>query len=149
MSFIGNIAAAQSARAIGNYNAQMYWQQAEYARAKAERKLTAYEQLDKPRIIKQQSRDYSNFFVNVMKSGVEFTGTPYEVAMAYKFNQATDLAIADYNQNMDNIDMVNRSLLLQAKGMGAEFEGRLIARGEYIKTAGSLLGSANLGGSAS
>ena len=149
MSFIGNLVTAYTARAIGDFNAQMYWQQADYARRQAEVAEAAYNKLDRPRIVKKQSLDYSNFFVNVMKSGVEFTGTPYEVAMAYKFNQATDLAIADYNQNMENIDMVNRSLLLQAKGMGAEFEGRLIARGEYIKTAGSLLGSANLGGSAS
>ena len=35
--------------------------------------------------------------------------------------------------------MVNRSLLLEAKGMGEEFRGRLTARAEYIKTGGSLL----------
>ena len=139
MSFIGNLAAAYSAQAIGKYNAQMYQQQAAYARRQAEVKEAAYNQLDRPRIVKKQALDYSNFFVNVMRSGVEFTGTPYEVAMAYKFNQATDLAVSDYNENMDNIDMVNRSLLLEAKGMGEEFRGRLTARAEYIKTGGSLL----------
>ena len=139
MSFIGNLAAAYSARAIGDYNARMYQQQAAYAKQQAVMREKAYNQLDRPRIVKKQSLDFSNFFVNIMRSGVEFTGTPYEVAMAYKFNQATDLAIADYNQNMDNIDMVNRSLLLEAKGLGEEFRGRLTARAEYIKTGGSLL----------
>ena len=139
MAFIGNIAAAYRARAIGDYNAQMYQQQAAYARRQAEVKEAAYNQLDRPRILRKQALDYSNFFVNVMRSGVEFRVTPYEVAMAYKFNQATDLAVSDYNENMDNIDMVNRSLLLEAKGMGEEFRGRLTARAEYIKTGGSLL----------
>ena len=146
MAFIGNIAAAYSARAIGEYNAQMYWQQADYARRQAEVRTAAYNQLDRPRIVKKQALDFSNFFVNVMRSGVEFTGTPYEVAMAYKFNQATDLAIADYNENMDNIDMVNRSLLLESKGLGEQFRGRLTARAEYIKTGGSLLTMAMGGG---
>ena len=139
MAFIGNLASAYSARAIGDYNAQMYQQQAAYARRQAEVRTAAYNQLDRPRIVKKQALDFSNFFVNIMTSGVEFTGTPYEVAMAYKFNQATDLAVSDYNENMDNIDMVNRSLLLEAKGMGEEFRGRLTARAEYIKTGGSLL----------
>jgi len=146
MSFIGNLAAAYSARAIGDYNAQMYQQQAAYARRQAEVRTAAYNQLDRPRIVKKQALDYSNFFVNVMRSGAEFTGTPYEVAMAFKFNQATDLVIADYNESMDNIDMVNRSLLLEAKGLGEEFRGRLTARAEYIKTGGSLLTIAMGGG---
>ena len=146
MAFIGNLAAAYSARAIGDYNAQMYQQQAAYAKQQAVMREKAYNQLDRPRIVKKQSLDFSNFFVNVMRSGVEFTGTPYEVAMAYKFNQATDLAVSDYNENMDNIDMVNRSLLLEAKGMGEEFRGRLTARAEYIKTGGSLLTMAMGGG---
>ena len=139
MAFIGNIAAAYSAQAIGKYNAQMYQQQAAYARRQAEVRTAAYNQLDRPRIVKKQALDFSNFFVNVMRSGVEFTGTPYEVAMAYKFSQATDLAVSDYNENMDNIDMVNRSLLLESKGLGEQFRGRLTARAEYIKTGGSLL----------
>ena len=146
MAFIGNLAAAYSAQAIGKYNAQMYWQQADYARRQAEVRTAAYNQLDRPRIVKKQALDYSNFFVNVMRSGAEFTGTPYEVAMAFKFNQATDLVIADYNESMDNIDMVNRSLLLEAKGIGEEFRGRLTARAEYIKTGGSLLTMAMGGG---
>ena len=143
MSFIGNIAAAQSARAIGNYNAQMYWQQAEYARAKAERKLTAYEQLDKPRIIKQQSRDYSNFFVNILSSGAEFSGTPFLSALTYRVNQNLDLTIANYNATVDYQDEINNASLLEAKGIGEKFQGRMTARTEYFKAAGSLLGGYN------
>jgi len=147
MSFIGNIAAAQSARAIGNYNAQMYQQQAEYARAKAERKLTAYEQLDKPRIIKQQSRDYSNFFVNILSSGAEFSGTPFLSALTYRVNQNLDLTIANYNATVDYQDEINNASLLEAKGIGEKFQGRMTARTEYFKAAGSLLAGAGAGGS--
>ena len=143
MSFIGNIAAAQTAKAIGSYNAQMYWQQAEYARAKAERKLTAYEQLDKPRIIKQQSRDYSNFFVNILSSGAEFSGTPFLSALTYRVNQNLDLTIANYNATVDYQDEINNASLLEAKGIGEKFQGRMTARAEYFKAAGSLLAGAN------
>jgi len=147
MSFIGNLATAYSARAIGDYNAQMYWQQAEYARAKAERKLTAYEQLDKPRIIKQQSRDYSNFFVNILSSGAEFSGTPFLSALTYRVNQNLDLTIANYNATVDYQDEINNASLLEAKGIGEKFQGRMTARTEYFKAAGSLLAGAGAGGS--
>jgi len=145
MSFIGNLATAYSARAIGDYNAQMYWQQAEYARAKAERKLTAYEQLDKPRIIKQQSRDYSNFFVNILSSGAEFSGTPFLSALTYRVNQNLDLTIANYNATVEYQDEINNASLLEAKGIGEKFQGRMTARAEYFKAAGSLLAGAGAG----
>ena len=142
MSFIGNLATAYSARAIGHYNAQLYAQQAAYARRQAEVDEAAYYQLDRPRLVKRQASEYSNFFVDTLYSGFEFSGSAYEVALDYRFNQATDMVIADYNQKIDNIDAINRSLLLEAKGIGEEFKGRLTARAEYIRTAGSLLSMA-------
>ena len=36
MSFIGNFAAAQSAKAIGKYNSDLYYQQAQLAKKKAD-----------------------------------------------------------------------------------------------------------------
>ena len=43
MSFIGNIAAAQTAKAIGNYNKRVYDEQYKYETAKAEAKAKFYD----------------------------------------------------------------------------------------------------------
>ena len=74
---LGSIAAAQASIQIGKYNAQMYQQQAAYQNAKALQQREVYNKLDRPRLLKQQKRDYSNFFVSLLSSGVEFRGTPY------------------------------------------------------------------------
>ena len=50
-----------------------------------------------------------------------------------------DLALADYNQKVTNNDLINQSLLLEAKGQGERLKGDLTARSEFAKAAGSLL----------
>ena len=53
MSFIGNFAAAQSAKAIGKYNERSIYQQAQLARKKAEVEREVYNRVDRPRLIKK------------------------------------------------------------------------------------------------
>ena len=143
MAFLGNIVAAYAAQKIGEYNAQLYTQQAAFAKAKAEQNRVAYNQLDRPRLEKKFKSDYSNFYVSLLTSGAQFTGSPYEAALEFQVNQATDLAIADYNESVDYIDTVNQSLLLAAKGRGERFKGRMTAGVQLLEAGGSLLAGAN------
>ena len=143
MAFIGSLVAAQTARAIGEYNAKVNRQQAAYWDAKAEQNRVAYNQIDKPRLLKKQSRDYSNFFVNLLSTGAEFSGTNYAMALEYSFEQATDVAIADYNESLDFMENRNQSLLFETKAQGDIYKGRLGAVSEYAKAGGSLLSMAN------
>ena len=138
---LGSIAAAQASIQIGKYNAQMYQQQAAYQNAKALQQEEVYNKLDRPRLIKKQNRDYSNFFVQTLMGGVEAgTGSAYESLLEFQVNQKTDLDIADYNQSIDFIDAKNQSLMLTAKGESEAFKGRALAGPEYIKAGASLLG---------
>ncbi len=50
MSFIGNFAAAQSAKSIGAYNQSVYYEQAAYERKKAAVNKRTYDQVTKPLI---------------------------------------------------------------------------------------------------
>ena len=143
MAFIGSIVGGFAAQQIGKYNAALYNQQAAYAKQQSVMREKVYENLDRPRLIKKQERDYSNFFVSLLTSGVEFRGTPYDAALEFQVNQALDLSIADYNQKMDNIDSINQSLLLAAKAQGEIFKGKMTASTEYVKAGGSLLGELN------
>jgi len=143
MAFIGSIVAAQAATKIGEYNAKVNRQQAAYWDAKAASQRAVYNQIDKPRLLKAQKREYSNFFVNLLSTGAEFTGTNYAMALEYSFEQATDVAIADYNESLDFIENRNQSLLFETKAQGDIYKGRLGAVSEYAKAGGSLLSMAN------
>ena len=123
MSFIGNIAAAQSAKAIGKYNEGLAYQQAAYERKKAAVREKVYNNIERPRFVDQQEKAYANFFVSALRTGAEFREgtTPFLVGV----------------ENLQN--QINQSLLLEAKGRGERLKGDLTARAEMFKAAGSLL----------
>ena len=143
MAFIGNIVGAYAAQQIGEYNAQLYNQQAAYADAKAKQQRTAYNQLDRPRLVNQQQRDYSEFFVSRMLTGAEFSGTAFDAALDFEVNQALDLSIADYNESIEYDEARNQSLLLQARAEGEIYRGQLTAGVQLAKAGGSLLSEWN------
>ena len=143
MSFIGDIVAAKSAAAIGKYNAAVNTEQAKYWNAKAEQDRAIFHQLDRPRLVKQQNRDYSNFFVNTLMTGAEFSGTNYAMALAYKIEQGTDLVIADHNESIAFMENRNQSLLYETKALGDIYKGKLGEITGYAKATGSLLAMAN------
>ena len=143
MAFIGNIVGAYAAQQIGEYNAQLYNQQAAYADAKAQQQRTAYNQLDRPRLVNQQQRDYSEFFVSRMLTGAEFSGTAFDAALDFQVNQALDLSIADYNESIEYDEAINQSLLLQSRAEGERYRGQLTAGVQLAKAGGSLLGDLN------
>tara|TARA_R100000734_G_C3269759_1_gene66025 strand:- start:173 stop:628 length:456 start_codon:yes stop_codon:yes gene_type:complete len=145
MSFLGNFAAAQSAKAIGAYNRDLYKAQSQYAKAKADINLKTYNQITRPLLVKKFKKNYSQFKVNALNTGAEMREgeSTYLAALEFNINQATDLIIADYNAKMDKMDQDNQSILLAAKGTGEAFKGDLTARTETIKGFGSLLSTAN------
>ena len=143
MAFIGNIVGAYAAQQIGEYNATLYNQQAAYADAKAQQQRTAYNQLDRPRLVNQQQRDYSQFFVSRMLTGAEFSGTAFDAALDFQVNQALDLSIADYNESIEYDEAINQSLLLQSRAEGERYKGQLTAGVQLAKAGGSLLSEWN------
>ena len=144
MAFLGNIVGAYAAQQIGEYNAQLYSQQAAYADAKAAQQRAAYNQLDRPRLIKQQQRDYSDFFVSSLLSGAEFSGSAFDTALDFQVNQALDLSIADYNESIEYDEARNQSLLLQSRAEGERYRGQLTAGVQLAKAGGTLLGDLNI-----
>ena len=141
MSFIGNIAAAQTAKTLGKYNSSVTYQEAAYERKKAVIREKVYNQIEKPRFLDQQEQQYSNFFVSALRSGAEFREgtTPFFVGIKNKTNQMLDLALSDYNNKVTVNDMINQSILIEARGKGERLKGDLTARAQYMAAAGSLL----------
>ena len=141
--FIGSLIAAQTATRIAEYNAKVNHQQAAYWDKKTEAQRAAYNQIDKPRLLKDQQRKKSNFFVNVLRTGAEFSGTNYAMALAFDIEQATDLVIADYNESLDFMENRNQSILYRTKAQSDIYKGRLTEISEYAEAGGSLLSMAN------
>ena len=65
MSFIGDIAGGYGAKQLGKYNNSLLKTQSKLEEAEAERKLAVWNQLDKPRLIKNQDTEFSDFFVKI------------------------------------------------------------------------------------
>ena len=145
MSFLGNIAAAQSAKAISKYNNSVIQQQVSYSNAKRKINAQSYNEFTRPILVKRFKKDNSSDFVTFINSGAEIRPdeSPYLTLLENSYNRATDLAIRDFNQEMDQTELTNQSLRLAAKGRGQLFQGQLTARTEYYKAAGSLLSTAN------
>ena len=143
MSFIGNIAAAQSAKALGKYNQDVFNQQAALQRRKTEIARNAYNDIDRIRLVKNQETQYDNLFVNLLRSGAEVRlgDSSYEVLLETRYNQMTDLAIEDFNSQQAYYDGINQASLLESKGVGENFKGQLTARAEYFKAAGTMFGN--------
>ena len=141
MAFIGNIAAAQTAKAIGNYNKAVFDQQWKFEDAKTKAKAAFYEKVERPKLIDDQIFAYSQFFVDALRTGAEFRPgeTTWLVALRNKQKMALDLSMADYNKEVERIDAVNQARLIKAKGVGAQYEGLMTARAEYMKAGASLL----------
>ena len=141
MSFLGNLAAAGSAKAIGKYNASVAYEEAQYERKKAAVREEIYKTVEKPRLLDLQDQQYSKFFVDALNTGAEFREgtTPFLVGLKNKQLQSFDLAMADHNQKVMQNDFENQSILITARGTGERLKGDLTARTQYMKAAGSLL----------
>ena len=145
MSALGNIAAAQTAKRIGSYNAKVTRMERDFLDAKREVNIKFYNNVTKPLLLKNQEKARANLFVSSLRTGAEVREgtTPYDVLLENNVNQAFNVVLADYNNEMDAQDQLNQSLMLEAKAAGQEYAGRMTARSQYFAAAGSLLSDAN------
>jgi len=145
MSALGNIAAAQSAKRIGAYNAKVTRMERDFILAKRDVNKKFYQKVTKPLLLKNQKKAEANLFVSSLRTGAEVRAgtTPYDVILENNINQAFNVVIADYNDEMDANDQLNQSLMLEAKAQGQEYAGRMTARAQKFAAVGSLLSDAN------
>ena len=62
MSFIGNIATAQTAKALGKYNEALNNQQSAFLKKKEAAQTKVYNSIERPRFKDQQEQQFSKFF---------------------------------------------------------------------------------------
>ena len=140
MAFIGDIFGGFGARQLGQYNAQLYAKQAELTRKNAEIKKKTFEQVELPKLRKEQERNKSNLFVNLIASGfdVDRIGeTPYLIDLEQRIEDAFEIAVQTFNSTVAYENELNNASLLQAKGAGERFKGEIAFRTGMFKAAGS------------
>ena len=141
MAFVGNIFGAYAARATGSYNQSLLYQEAQLARKNAEIKQQAFENIELPRLLKQQERNQSSLLVNLLKSGVDVDRvgeTPYLLLLDQNIENAYDVSLARYNSRVTFQNEINRSLLTEARGAGEAFKGELAFRTGIAKAGGDI-----------
>ena len=83
MSFFGNLAAARSAKAFGEYNNRLYQQQAAYQREKAAVNLATYNKVKRPLFVKKFLRsDYEQSFRTDLKEFLQMVDE-YHVKLTF------------------------------------------------------------------
>ena len=141
MAFVGNIFGAYAARATGQYNKSLLYQEAQLARKNAAIKQQAFQNIELPRLLKQQERDQSSLLVNLLKSGVDVDRvgeTPYLMMLEQEVENDFDLALATYNYQVSYQNEVNRSLLTEARGASEAYKGDLAFRTGIAKAGGDI-----------
>ena len=141
MAFVGNIFGAYAARATGSYNQSLLYQEAQLARKNAAIKQQAFENIELPRLLKEQERNQSSLLVNLLKSGVDVDRvgeTPYLLLLDQNIENACDVSLARYNSRVIFQNEINRSLLTEARGAGEAFKGELAFRTGIAKAGGDI-----------
>ena len=144
MAFFGSIIGAYAARATSRYNQQLYNQQAALEKRNAEIKKQTFENIELPRLLKNQERNKSNLLVNLLSSGVDVDRvgeTPYLLMLEQNIEDAFDVSLARYNSRVIFQNEVNRSLLTEARGRGDQFKGELAYRTGMAKAIGQMSGN--------
>jgi len=150
MSFIGDILGGYGASQIGKFNQSLYNQKALINSRNAEIKKKTFEQVDLPRIRKEQERNKSNLFVQLLNSGFDASqigDTPYLVMLDQDIEDAFEVSIQTYNSTLTYEQELNNSLILQAQGQGEAFKGKVARNAAYAKAAGKMFGNYQSSGS--
>ena len=141
MAFFGSIIGAYAARATARYNQQLYNQQAALEKRNAEIKKQTFENIELPRLLKNQERNKSNLLVNLLSSGVDVDRvgeTPYLLMLEQNIEDAFDVSLARYNSRVIFQNEVNRSLLTEARGRAERYKGELAFGTGIAKAAGDI-----------
>jgi len=139
MSFIGDIIGGYGAAQIGRANQDIFNKQAAINTRNAEIKKRTFEQVTLPQLKKDQARNRSNQFVNLLSSGfdVDRIGeTPYLVMLEQSVEDAFSISVESFNSQVSYENELNNSLILQAQGNLKRFEGDVMRNAAYAKAAG-------------
>lgn len=139
MSFISILQGGKAAAKVGTYNNSLAQRDAAITRQEQQRAVHFYENVDKPRFEKSAEQIKDQLVVSYLNSGVTFSGTPIDAYMDQDYELRTDAAIMDYNSEIGAARAENAAKLTEARGMLAQWQGKLLKQQSYYDAGQSLL----------
>ena len=143
MSFFGDLLQGQAAQKASSYNAALLDRDAKVQEQQAEQGYKIYEQYDLPRFDYYAEKQQGALRTSILGSGVEFSGSAYELALENQIMIDTDRDMLKYNAEIAKEQQLNNAIMTRAEANVERFRGRVAKKASYFQAAGSLLRDAS------
>lgn len=143
MSFFGDLLQGQAAQKASSYNAALLDRDAKLQEQQAEQGYKVYEQYDLPRFDYYAEKQQGALRTSILGSGVEFSGSAYELALENQIMIDTDRDMLKYNAEIAKEQQLNNAIMTRAEANVERFRGRVAKKASYFQAAGSLLRDAS------
>ena len=139
MSFISILQGGKAAKKVGAYNKALYDRDAAIDRQNKDQAWKFYETFEQPKFEKTADEIRDQLKVSYLNSGVTMEGTPIIAYIDQDYELKTDAQILKFNAENARARSENTALMKEAKGMLAQWEGKLLKRQSYYDAGQSLL----------
>ncbi len=142
MSFFGDIYAGKAAQAGANYNAALLNRDAKIKRQEADQAYKVYTGYDLPAFNYQADKVDGAITTKYATSGVELSGSYFDIMVENNLNQERDRDMLKYNAEVARDQKYNDAINAEAEAKMERWRGKVAKKASYYAAGQSLL---NLG----
>ena len=142
MSFFGDIFAGKAEQQAANYNAKIIEDNAKIKEQEAKAAYGVYTKFDLPRFNDTADQLTGSIRTNYATSGVEMSGTVFDVLFENELRLETDRDMMKYNAEVSKQQKENDAINLRAEADIERYRGKVARKVSYFRAGQSLLTSA-------
>ena len=139
MSFFGDLMAGKAAQNAANYNAALGDRNAKIKEQEAKAGYAVYTKFDLPRFNDNANKLTGAINTNYASSGVERSGTVFDVLFENELRLETDRDMLKYNAEVVKQQKENDAINLRAEADIERYRGKVARKVSYYKAGQSLL----------
>jgi len=142
MSFFGDLMAGKAAQNAANLNAKLTENNAKIKEQEAKAAYGVYTKFDLPRFNDTADQLTGSIRTNYATSGVEMSGTVFDVLFENELRLETDRDMMKYNAEVSKQQKENDAINLRAEADIERYRGKVARKVSYFRAGQSLLTSA-------
>jgi len=142
MSFFGDLMAGKAAQNAANFNAKLTENNAKIKEQEAKAAYGIYTKFDLPRFNDTADQLTGSIRTNYATSGVEMSGTVFDVLFENELRLETDRDMMKYNAEVSKQQKENDAINLRAEADIERYRGKVARKVSYFRAGQSLLTSA-------
>ena len=139
MSFFGDLMAGKAAQNAANFNAKLTEDNAKIKEQEAKQGYAVYTKFDLPRFNDNAEKLTGAINTNYASSGVERSGTVFDVLFENELRLETDRDMMQYNAEVAKQQKENDAINLRAEADIEKYRGKVARKVSYFKAGQSLL----------